>query len=457
MENGSNGMIINRDILNNDIIYDGQTKEQICKKINRWKRLLKYKYGLQKGDVVCLIIIEVSVNHIAAMLAAAELGMKLFLTNKPISNETVHATKMGIFGPMDLTIVTETQGGGKPWPESHYLMINRYSKQICMEDELEEILTDEDIPDEIVVNAEDVYLFGSTSGTKKNSRPVFWTHKDVYWMSTNELNQRCKFNCDDVAMHTINMHHLGSMIGFLIPSLMRIKTHYSNFIEADNVEEVAERMIDLGVTDTMVHIIYLPRVLRYLEDNKDRIKKRITFQHSGKPLEQSDYDLCKRAPINFHSLYGSIDIGGVIHNFVDDKSEYIPHRLGELMKNMNIEIDGEYMYVTSPMWNGEKKLLDDKIRFDGKDYFFDGRREQLPDLQPVDFRPVLNDTFDDWLLLYRDGQPDLIIWDHEPIDFNNSFVPFHRLCRKIFFLEKEKFMDATKLSMEQVRAYVENN
>ena len=116
-------------------------------------------------------------------------------------------------------------------------------------------------------------------------------------------------------------------------------------------------------------------------------------------------------------------------------------------------------YVTYVQRDNIPRKLDDNIIFDGDSYIFNGRIEPLSPNMPFVYSFVLNETFNDWTLIQRDnGKPYLIIWDeHEYIDFSQAVIRFDKLCYKIFYLKKRDFMDATKLSMEQVRAYVENN
>lgn len=116
------------------------------------------------------------------------------------------------------------------------------------------------------------------------------------------------------------------------------------------------------------------------------------------------------------------------------------------------------MWVSSELFNGERRKLEDKVVFDGQRYLFYGRNENLPKLEPFDFRPILDETFDEWTLIYNEGdRADLIIWDeHESIDFSDAMIPLDKLCRKICYLKKADFMGETKLNMEQVRAFVED-
>lgn len=457
MENGYDGMIINRDIIRDDITYDGHTKQEICALINRWKRLLLYKYNLNKGDKVCVKLFPVDIEHVAVVIAIAELGMQVFLANKPVCMETVHATKMAMHGPVDLTI-HDPEFMGEPLRPEHYEMVRRYSKKSCNRSEIHEINDDTDLDEEITVYPDDIFISTSTSGTSKTSRPINFTHHDAYFAAKTNAEQTIKLSEDSVSFNTVNMHHVGSMLSYLFPAMMTARTHHSMWLDWDNVEEFADRLIETKTDSTLVHALHFERVLAALQVRKDKIQNRITFSVTGFPLNQTHYDYCKNVPVNFNTGYGATEIGGPFILFVDDTTEYIPNNIGTVVPGYNVAIDEDGTWVQSAMWNGERRKLEDKIQFHGNYYTFHGRNEDLPKLHPVDFRPILNDTFADWTLLYRDEErPDLVIWDeHETIDFSKSTVPLDRFCRKIVFLKKNDFMGETKLNMEQVRAYVED-
>ena len=450
-------MIINRDIIRDDIVYDGHTKQQICALINRWKRLLLYKYNLNKGDKVCVKLFPVDIEHVAVVIAIAELGMQVFLANKPVCMETIHATKMAIHGPVDLTI-HDPEFMGEPLRPEHYEMVRRYSKKSCNRSEINEINDDTDLDEEIPVYPHDIFISTSTSGTSKTSRPINFTHHDAYFAVKTNAEQTIRLSEDSVSFNTVNMHHAGSMLAYLLPALMTAKTHHSMWVAWNNIEEFTDKLIETQTDCTLVHAMHFDSVLASLERKKDRIQNRITFAVSGFPLTKEHYDYCKRVPVNFNTAYGATDIGGPFILFVDDTTEYIPNNIGKVVPGYNVSVHEDGTWVQSVMWNGERRKLEDKLECHGDYYTFIGRDEVLPKLFPIDFRPVLNDTFDDWILLYNDNeQPALVIWDeYEDIDFSQSTVQLNRLCRKIVFLNKNDFMGETKLNMEQVRAYVKD-
>lgn len=454
-------MIIDRNIINDNINYDGYTKQDICNKINRFKRLFKYKYGLQKGDTVCVLLLEVDITHVACVIAIAEMGLKLFLANKPVCLDTVHATKMGIYGPMDLTVTKTLDPFGNEWNPAHTEMIKRYSKQHCDPKELDELHTDDDITLDYTVDPSDILIFGSTSGTTlQKSKPVYYSHKHAYeWHMTNALHSN-RINSDSRVMITLNLHHASSLLAYLTPALQVVDNCYNYFIaDMPNIPEFVQRLIDHRIDHTMVHAMYFEEVLSEIEKRKDDFQNRVTFLVTGFPLTEDKYDLCKRAPININSIYGSMEVGGVFSNFVDENSVYKENNIGHVVQDYEVFEEEDGMYVIYHPRDEVKRKLNDIIYYDGESYIYVRRDEELPKLYPFDFRYFLVDVFNDWTLIYRDGQPDLVVWDEyeNGVDFSNAAVNLPGLVRKIFYLKKKDFMDSTKLSMEQVKAYVENN
>lgn len=449
-------MIVTRDIINDNIDFDGYDKNFISNRINKWKYLFKKKYNLQKGDIVCLLIVTVNVDHLASAIACAELGLKILYTNKPVCMETLHATKLAIYGPADLIVHDPDEcPHGIFRTDAFDVLIQRYGKKICIRSEVESVHDVGDIYG-IVANENDKYVFTSTSGTQSTSRPVYLTHKD-FMVFMNMMISSLRMTEKSVVYNTVNMHHVASFVGYLAPSVVTAKHNRSMWLEHRYIEEFVDRIIAEEVDNVHVSAIFLRKPLFDLfEQKKHLFKKRVTFFVTGFLLTEEHHKISKTLPINFLSCYGATEVGPVFIDFVDDNSEYIPNNLGKLIDGIELTNDGDDWFVKSDLWSGEKKPLPDKIEFDGKNHLFCNRTETPQKLEPFDFRHLLNDTYDKWTLVYRDGPPDLIIWNETPVDFSKASQRFDLWCRKIVFLNEEDFMDSNKISMEQVRAYLES-
>ena len=206
-------MLITRDIINPDLNYHGKTKAELELLINRWKRLLVHRYQAQRGQTLALGIFTVNHNHLALIFAASELGMKLFLLTKALSMETIPATKLGIHGPVDITIAQDFDPR-----DHHWSMFSRYSKHVVHESEIDTYLDDGNF-DPWEIDSNDALIFASTSGTTGISKPVMFSHNDVYEISKRNISV-FKFDKTSVVQHLTNMHHASSMLTSLMPALM---------------------------------------------------------------------------------------------------------------------------------------------------------------------------------------------------------------------------------------------
>jgi hypothetical protein len=325
---------------------------------------------------------------------------------------------------------------------------------LCIRSEVEDV---PEIGDIYGRNAteDDIYIFTSTSGTQATSRPIYWTHKD-FMVFINKMISSLRMTEKSVVYNTVNMHHLGSFAGHLVPALATANYHRSLWLTQNNLEEFVDRIIAEEVDNLHVSRVFLGKILKAFEQKKHLFKKRVTFFVTGFLLTEEHHQISKTLPVNFLSCYGAAEIGPVFIDYVDEKSEYIPNNLGKLISGINITNENGDWYIQSDLWSGKKKQLPDEIEFDGENYLFCNRSGIPEKLEPFDFRPILNDTYEKWTVIYRDGPPDLVIWNEAPVDFSKSSIRLDLWCRKIAFLNEDDFMGANKIAMEQVRAYMEH-
>lgn len=448
--------VINRHIINPDINYDGANRDDLFRLINRWKRLLLFKYHVRKGNVMALGIFDVTINHIACLFAAAELGLKIFIITKPLARETIHATKMGIFGPVDITVSQKLEPG-----DLHIEMFSRYSKQICQEDEIEEITDDTDI--EIPVHSSEALIFASTSGTTGNSKPVFFTHDEVYRISQRNITV-FGYNKNSIVQQTVNMHHASAMLTYLFPTLMACDTHYvgniafgphlqtriwypNEFIEVCLADRKVDNLICSNKFFLEIMLFGLERANRFPEH-------RITMNMSGFPATQDIYDMAKKYPIDFISHYGSIDTGiPLLVNKITQDSVYEPGYIGVLADDF-YKIEDNLVY--SDLWSEPREVPDRLMVENGKFYYLGRKAEQ--ELYVGEIRESIQDQFGDHdFVISNTGKQYVVLWDKDiEYDIKNSNSHVDKLFTFVY-LNKRDFMVDTKVSMEQLRAYLEHN
>jgi acyl-coenzyme A synthetase/AMP-(fatty) acid ligase len=445
-------MMITRDVINPDINYHGYTKQDLCQLIDKWKRLLVEKHGAQKGQTLAIGIMTVNHNHVAALFAGAELGMKIFLITKPIAVETLHATKMGQFGPVDITVTQRFPDG-----DIHYEMFSRYSKRICYEDEAQFYATVPFQPWEVY--PEDDLIFASTSGTTSDSRPVMFSHRDAYELSKRNISV-FKLGKENVIQHTANMHHASSMLTSLIPSLMVCDQHYfgsvslgMHFISSErphiNLENMCRRGVDRFIVGN-IGLLYL--IVSGFKDTAVRPAKRFLVNVSGFTVPENLYQMCHDYPIDLISHYGSIDTGiPILVNYVDRNSVYRENYLG---KTVDVFYRVSDNTVSCDLWDADRSMPDDLLNIDGE-YFYQGRRNT--EVNDDETLSLLKEQLVDYSVVKTDKAKYLVVWDKPDLDYVTARSGIQLLFEGPIHLNKEDFFIDTKISMEQLRAYLDHN
>jgi len=456
--------VINRSIINPDVNYQGHNRKEIFSLIDRWKKLL-LQHDAKKGDVIALAIMSVNLNHVAAIFACAELGMKLFLFSRPISSETLHATKMGQFGPMDFTIVEEYM-----WDEDYNRqMFERYGGKIIWQNEIDgipecgEVLGEEVGPD-------DVFLFASTSGTTGSSSPVYVTHKDFYETA---LRSAKVFNIqkESVLIHNMNMHHASAMMTYLIPGLMVADTHYYGQISdrtdfGDEVLYTPEDYIKLLIEKKVTHCMcgmaaMIPLYVKIIQSFKELWTNKIIMNISGFTVPEKFYQYAKDTPFVFYSHYGSVDVNygsPLLLNIVDENSEYQPDLLGKQPDDFFVaNFDDAGVFVTSKLWKGGKRMKDrlDKV---GDMYYHMGREWDDDFLKWNDeLSAIIKEQHGEYSIV-KGSKSFLVLWDAKTkFNFEMKTTPFTKMFGNIIYLNKKDFVVDTKIDMAQLKAYLEHH
>jgi acyl-CoA synthetase (AMP-forming)/AMP-acid ligase II len=450
--------VINRHLINPDIDFDGANRDDLFRLINRWKRLLVYGYGADKGQVLALAIITPNTNHVACVFAAAELGLKLLVISKPIAKETIHATKMGIFGPVDITV-----SQGFPLDDPHHDMVQTYSKQVCLESEIDTVISDDDVMSPVITE-DDEFLFASTSGTTGKSKPVMFTHRETLAISKRNLSV-FDITKETIAQHTSSFHHASAMLTFMLPTLMVADKHYYGtmalidigFIKNSTPENfVKEFILEKNVNAMMLTApVGIKWLLDAMEPHKHLIKTKIKINISGFTVFEKLYDDAKNLPIEFYSHYGSVDTGiPLLVNHIDENSFYEKDKLGVAPDDF-YKIDGEY--ITCPvLWEEPRKLPDQLYVRDGV-YFYGERIENGADYS-IALKELFDEQIGDHTFCKTENGGYLIIWDENAnIDFEGGKSYVHKSFSRVVYLNKQNFMVDTKVSMEQLRAYLEHH
>jgi hypothetical protein len=426
--------MINKNILSETFTYEDEygnitTKEQISSLIDRWKSLL-IERGAKRGNSLGISLVMVSINHLALVIAAGEMGMRLVLLDKPICRETIPATKAGIFAPIDFHVMDVHLQQNTAYAE----MVDRYCTVNIMEDE---ILNHHDEFFDIIGRETDVYLCGSTSGTTGESQIVEFTQIDCLNLALRNAGV-FQFTPQSVVCHTRNMHHVSCMLTFMLPSLLVSTKHYYYNIYHNHMglfQFIKDKKIDQVFFGS--HFVV-----------EDMIKSDVVFDVapkinvSGYVVPEEYIDYCVKHNVEFMSHYGSVDTGiPLLVNHVTKNSKYIPFWLGkepdeyyEMMwrpSNSTVEVSGPtFTHVA----------LQDYIspRSDGMWCYFGRLNANVTE-------EVLRDVTGKDLTVIDDH---IVFWED---------CHFSRDCRyHVHHLDKKTWTTETKINLHQLRYYLKN-
>lgn len=330
--------IITRNIINKDIkVYDPFTKnwndyDSLCKKIDQIKNTLINR-GAEKGDVVALIHIFISANHMASVFACLELGLKLIVADMPATKESLPYCKLALRGPTKFTlydsdIVTHKSKGQdvRPWLD----MIFNYSSHAISEKEYDNVFD----PTPIWATEDCVGLVSSSSGTTDWSKAVDFTQKEIFSIADRNI-KLFNFQKSDSVVQTKNLHHGGSLLISFLPSIMTCDLHISAFI-ADYKNYFDAKK------ESLMHII---RTINQMQCNRITITNYDVFESflelAGDTIGRFTrtliiipfvfkssprlIELAKKYNVEVHNTYGSID------------SQMIPLSINKITKDSEFE------------------------------------------------------------------------------------------------------------------------
>ena len=422
--------MINKNILTENFSYEDEkgnvvSREEMCSLIDRWKYLLVER-GANRGDSLGISLVMVSPNHLALIIAAGELAMKLILLDKPAAIETIDRTKASVFDPIDFHIIDDYLAASEPYME----MVRRYCKQNIFETEIDAVSgkIEEDFS-----NPDAVYLCGSSSGTTSRPKPVYFSQHDCFELSERNIDV-FKFEKDSVVCHTRNMHHVSCMMTFLLPSLMVADKHYYY-----NIYDVMSGF-PAFIKEKKVDRVFFgsPFVVRDLvKYSVGEFDVPVLINISGFTIPAEYVEYCEFFNIEFLSHFGSVDTGiPLLLNHVTKNSKFEENWLGVEPDDYYRIIIDDIIQVEGP-WVGSRVLEDRLTEKNGK-WYHNGRTEIDP-VEKACKRLLKKD-----LSVYGNN---LIIWN----DSEGVEVP----GMTVHYLSKEQWTTETKVNVYQLLGYLE--
>lgn len=417
---------------------------ELSKRIDQWKYILAVKHNARKGQCVALAFAAVSLDYFATVFAAAELGLKLIVLDKPITPKTLHKTRAAFFAPIDFGI----EGDLETHP-LHHMMMQKYCNVLISSTEINDAT---ETFDGVYAEPDDVLLCASTSGTTGDPLPVLFTHREVYEISLRNVDV-FGFKENSSVGHFKTMHHASSLLTFMFPALMIANTHveckteengFDTSIFPDMVSRVHRYHIDHLQLVNYYAVLKFVDSLEASEKNLDTV---VSLNISGFTVPDSFYNIAKKYPINFVSHFGSVDTGiPLLVNTVTKNSKFQENYLGRLPDAFyGLHLNDGKAFVTSKFWEGERPLSD-KLRNDGMDWYHGGRL--VPNLLENRIKGMLTDV--DLMVCYAESKLFLVIWDKDIAIPENVA----KLVDSVVYLDKELFTPETKVNVTQLKAYL---
>jgi hypothetical protein len=457
-------MLINRKIINTDIIFKSDFRDYYINDffnlIDKWKWILHEKYGARRGQIVTVSVLEVKFEYVCIVFAAAELGLKLITLNQPVSYDTIHKTKLAMFGPADFAIVPRTNKPGvKLTP--HGEMVERYSKNLLHIKEVDLIPKDANLNfDHEKPVQDDILIMTSTSGTTEQSRLITWSHKDVFECANRNINI-FKYEKSSRVGHTRNMHHGSSAVCEFFPALMTADFHTNINTAKETMMHAPHYTKEYGLTHISIKNVF--DLQSFLEFTEEPFKETLIISMSGFTVPDYFVDLCKQYNIKFISHFGSMDIAvPLLVNYVDCEYHFRPHYLGVMPDNFyTINIVEGKSFINCKSFETEK-LLSDRLRLEEDGFYHEGRLSEDNSILCGNFT------------LIKSGEnTHIVIWEEDDFDtsttitskeienldsmhvFNHGKRGLKYPTKSILRLKKKDFTTDTKVDMDQLRAYLD--
>lgn len=374
-------MVLSRNILKKNIYP-----------IDRVKNHLR-DAGAKKGDLVTISILMVNELHIASIFACAEMGLKVIILDSPATRESLPYTKLALHGPSQFYIHDSLEDTTGIYGGLHDEMMSRYGGKA--------VDVRQDGSDEyfhVDVSPTDPFLLSSTSGTTKPSRPILFSHKEVYEISKRNIGI-FGFTEDSRVVQSRNLHHASAMLTSLLPSLMVTDIHINFAIGHDNFHEENASYINglyavyhLGSTHIMIP--NKRELYDFLDSFPIPFKRTLNINMCGFALTEEFVELAKEYNVCFQSHYGSIDTAiPLLINRVDKDSIIVPNSLGVLCDDFyKTTLENGRMKVEHPFWDAPR-YMDDHIEMVEDQYVLMGSRTVDIDIpEGFDLTPFSQDT-----------------------------------------------------------------
>lgn len=252
-----------RDIIRKDILIDGMTYQQFCKRINKAKHLM-INNGAEKGQILNIQIPQNHGNNLAFIFAGMELGMPIMICPddifNPMKSEEYHDSNYDKLQKKNRFICDFRIDGMGDTAPTHQKIFYRYNdfqqlaKDRCINVDVGLV---EDMPDTHIQPWHVTSSNDALSVLDDDFNPTSFTFAEVKKKQT--------FTRDDIVAFGMSHHHENYFINGFLPAVT-----------------TAKEMISFNVPPIK---IYGDIVKLYIANSlKQIIKKRVTAMYCLEPL-----------------------------------------------------------------------------------------------------------------------------------------------------------------------------
>lgn len=427
--------IISPDLVFTDLenrIFD---RHDLCNLIDRWKYLLVSK-GAKRGNSLGVSMVHMDANHVAILFAAAELGLKLVILDKPVVEETIHRTKAALFSPIDFHIICKYM---RALP-IYMKMSEKYCIHNISDNEIDQVF---DTYEQIDCMPGDSYLQAASSGSTGEPTPYEYSHEECYDLIYRLANV-LKYEQTSRVCHTRNMNHVSAMLVGILPMFVACDNHFVFNIYHD------ARDFPKFINENKIDRVFIGSefVMRDLVNNAReqniRFDTTVIATISGFPLSSKYIDYCRDLNMEIMSHIGAVGIGiVVVNNHITENSIHEDNLLGVLPDDFyQLQLINGKCWVSCKTDNyATQRLLEDDLRYENGKWYYDGRSARNP--LEDEIREVLNKNCNIYLNY-------LVIWDSDPVEIPDKYKHL-----SVYYLSKELWTTETKVNAYQLRSYLD--
>ncbi len=392
-------------ILDRNLICDEFDNNEIDPHINQMKWRL-FDAGAKKGDLVTISMMKVDVNHVGAIFACAEMGLRVFILDSPATKESLPFTKLALHGPSDYYIYSSAEDTTTIYNGLHDEMMRLYGGVGIDAESPTQYKFFQAAP----VYEDDPFLVSSTSGTTGPSKPVTFSHKEVVAIAKRNI-KIFGFTRHSRVIHSRNLHHASAMLTSLLPSLMAMHRGFGSDMHKtfsighdDSHEESTSYLRGLqGIYEFGATHIMIPNkstLYDFLDSFPLPFRSRLNINMSGFVLDEEFVELAKKHNVCFQSHYGSIDTAiPLLVNLVKGDTEIFPNSLGVLPDDFyEVSIRNHpntrrsFLQIEHEWWD-KPRYIDDDISFLEGRYILNRERDTQIDIPDgFDITPFFQDT-----------------------------------------------------------------